>query len=292
LSKTLLNRLAMFEILDTYGPLTTTELAQRSGLDITVVSRTVAACEPDGWLVRLGGRIALGPRLTLLGHAGPLADVIALAAPLVHAIAGVTGVLSHAYALVGRESVLIATADGRARGGPAGLSTHAPLYATAAGRAIAIQLDPAQLGSLLPAEPYPNPEELIATMVGTSAETLFNAPSNSPDVRGEFATSTLARTRRELETQLDVVRSEWFSLDGGALDPGLHCIAVPWSHSVLPLSLACLGSPEDIDGNAALIQTALRAAAAPGATARSVVAAAAVSITPPSTATRPETGRD
>ena len=278
----------MFEILDTYGPLTTTELARRSGLDITVVSRTVAACEPDGWLVRLGGRIALGPRLTLLGHAGPIADVIALAAPIVHALAGVTGVLSHAYALVGGESVLIATAEGRTRGGPAGLSTHAPLYATAAGRAIAIQLDPAQLGSLLPAEPYPNPEELIAAMVGTSAETLFNAPSNSSDVRGEFAARALARTRRGLETQLDVVRSERVSFDGGALDPGLHCIAVPWSHSVLPLSLACLGSPEDIDGNAALIQTALRAAAAPGATARSVVSAAAVSITPPSTATRPE----
>ena len=34
----------MFEVLDVLGPLTITELARRSGRDLTVVSRTVAAC--------------------------------------------------------------------------------------------------------------------------------------------------------------------------------------------------------------------------------------------------------
>jgi predicted transcriptional regulator len=40
MSKTLLSRLAMFETLDAFGPLSITELAQRSGLDVTIVSRT------------------------------------------------------------------------------------------------------------------------------------------------------------------------------------------------------------------------------------------------------------
>ncbi len=169
MSKTLLNRLAMFEVLDTAGPLTISELAQRSGLDVTVVSRTVAACEPDGWLMRLGSKVMLGPRSTLLGHAGPVADVIAHAVPLVHAIAGVTGMLTHAYGLVGRSAALIATAAGRESTVPAGLAVQAPLYATAGGRAIAAQLDPIRLDRLLPPDPFPDAVAVVTAMMGTSA---------------------------------------------------------------------------------------------------------------------------
>ena len=125
MSKTFLSRLAMLEILDAAGPLTISELAHRSGLDVAVVSRTVAACEGDGWLTRAHGKITIGPRTTLLCHSGPFAEVIARAAPLVHAVAGVTGLLTHAYSLVGTSSVLIAAGPGRHPGPPPGLAARA-----------------------------------------------------------------------------------------------------------------------------------------------------------------------
>ncbi len=173
MSKTFLSRLAMLEVLDAAGPLTISELARRSGLDVAVVSRTVAACEGDGWLARVGGKVTIGPRATLLGHASPFADVIAGAAPLVHAVAGVTGLLTHAYSLIGASSVLIAAGPGRGPGIPPGLAARAPLHATAAGHAIAVQLDPARLDALLPPEPYPDADAVTAAMAGTAAEPFF-----------------------------------------------------------------------------------------------------------------------
>lgn len=274
MSKTLLSRLAMFETLDACGPLTVTELARRSGLDVTVASRTVAACLPDGWLMRVGGRVALGPRSTLLGHSGPTAAVIAAAAPLVHAVAGVTGLLTQAYGLVGNQSLLIAEAPGRGRSAPVGLAVKAPLYATAAGRAIAVQLPPTHLSSLLPEEPYPGASDLVAVMSGTTAEPMFSAfqpgqPSSAqPDARG------LATTRQELETQLDAVRRGEFAIDAGAFDPAIHCVAVPWPQADLPAALACLGTAVALATGHALIRRVLEVAARNGAEPRDIIAAA------------------
>ncbi|HEY3925235.1 MAG TPA: hypothetical protein VGL75_11800 [Acidothermaceae bacterium] len=275
MSKTLLSRLAMFETLDAYGSLSLTELAQRSGLDVTVVSRTVSACIPDGWLMRVGGRIALGPRSTLLGHSGPTATVIAAAAPLVHAVAGVTGLLTQAFGLVGNQSMLIAEAPGRGRSAPVGLALKAPLYATAAGRAIAVQLAPAHLSELLPLEPYPGASALVAVMTGTTAEPIFSAfrsPGTNPtqpDANG------LATTREELEIQLGALRREGVSIDAGSLDPVIHCVAVPWPQADLPAALACLGTAQALATSQPLIRRVLQAAARYGAEPRDVVAAAA-----------------
>jgi DNA-binding IclR family transcriptional regulator len=271
MSKTLLSRLAMFETLDAFGPLSITELAQRSGLDVTVVSRTVSACEPDGWLMRVAGRIALGPRSTLLGHSGPTATVIAAAAPLVHALAGVTGLLTHAYGLVGNQSMLIAEAPGRGRSAPVGLAVKAPLYATAGGRAIAVQLSPARLSSLLPDEPYPGASELVAAMSGTTAEPMFSASESG--LAAPVATA-LATTRAELETQLAAVRRDAVSTDTGALDSKIHCLAVPWPQAHLPAALACLGTAPALASGQALIRRALKAAARNGAEPRDIIAAA------------------
>src|SRR5258707_500945 len=84
-------------------------------------SRAAAAGEGEGWRPRTAARVTMGPRVTLLGHASPFADVIAGAAPLVHAVAGVTGLLTHAYSLIGASSVLIAAGPGRGPGIPPGL---------------------------------------------------------------------------------------------------------------------------------------------------------------------------
>ena len=273
MSKTLLSRLAMLETLDACGPLTVTELAQRTGLDVTVVSRTVSACVPDGWLMRVGGRIALGPRSTLLGHGAPTAIVIAAAAPLVHAVAGVTGLLTHAYGLVGNQSMLIAEAPGRGRSFPVGLALKAPLYATAVGRAIAVQLAPAQLSRLLPDEPYPGAADLVAVMTGTTAEAIFSAPQSGP-ISARPDQPALATTRDELETQLDALRRAGVSIDIGALDPAIHCVAVPWPQADLPAAFACLGSEQALATSHDLIRRVLDAAAKHGADPRDIIAAA------------------
>ncbi len=272
MSKTLLNRLAMFEVLDLLGPLTITELAHHSGLDVTVVSRTVAACEPAGWLTRVGGRVAIGPRCSLLGHNGPTADLIARAALLVHAVAGLTGLLTHAYALIGADSVLIATAAGREPPVPAGLAVRAPLHATAGGRAIATLLPPGRLTELLPEEPFPDASKIVATMTGTSAEALF---SNPPAAAAHTdRAGGLPSTHAELEVQLAAIRADGLAVDDGGLDPAINCVAMPWPHVTLPAAIGCLGAREALEADAALVQRVLAAATAPGATPRDIIARA------------------
>jgi len=259
MSKTLLNRLAMFELLDASGPLTISELADRSGLDVSVVSRTVAVCEPDGWVSRVGGRVTLGPRFAILGHSGSTAELIALAAPLAHAVAGVTGLLTQATSLIGKESVIIAMAAGRSPNGLSGLASKAPVYATAAGRAIAVQLPPEQLDALLPSEPYPGATTLLGGFLGTTAAPLFahqEDPSADPPSR-------LPHTRQELDAQLQEISQDGFAPDEGALDPSIYCIAAPWPNTALPTSLACLGPAELIASQRDLIRRVLTVATRP-----------------------------
>jgi DNA-binding IclR family transcriptional regulator len=275
MSKTLLSRLAMFEVLDGAGPLTISELAQRSGLDVAVVSRTVAACEADGWLTRADGKIAIGPRCTLLGHSSPFAEVISRAAPLVHAIAGVTGMLTHAYSLVGAGSVLIAMAPGRDPSIPAGLAAQTPLYATAAGHAIAVQLDTKRLDMLLPAEPFPDAAAIVGSMAGTIAEPIFTPLPQRPDAEAQ---PVLARGRDEFRAQLESVRAEGFAADAGALEPALSCIAIPWPQHRFPSAIACLGSAAAISAAAPLIRHVLALAAQPASSPSQIITGAAAAI--------------
>jgi DNA-binding IclR family transcriptional regulator len=275
MSKTLLNRLAMFEVLDAAGPLTISELAQRSGMDVAVVSRTVAACVVDGWLARADGKIAIGPRATLLGHSGPFAEVIARAAPLVHAVAGVTGMLTHANSLVGASSVLVAVAPGREPTIPAGLAARTPLYATAVGHCIAVQLDTKRLDALLPAEPFPDAAEIVASMAGTVAEPIF---SRVPPVPGPGTQPALARSRDEFRAQLDRVREDGFAADPGALDPALACIAISWPQHRFPSAIACIGLPGAISDAAPLIRHVLALAVQPASSPSQIITGAAAAI--------------
>jgi DNA-binding IclR family transcriptional regulator len=279
MSKTFLSRLAMLEVLDAAGPLTISELAHRSGLDVAVVSRTVAACEGDGWLTRAGGKIAIGPRTTLLGHFGPFAEVIARAAPLVHAVAGVTGLLTHAYSLIGASSVLVAAGPGRGPGIPPGLAARAPLHATAAGHAIAVQLDPARLDALLPPEPYPDADAVTAAMAGTAAEPFFTPATTATTATTAAAQPPLPRRRDDLQARLGLVRTDGYATDPAALHPAIACIAIPWPQPGFPSALACLGLPEAITASVPLIRRALALAAQPGSTPNQVITGTAQAIT-------------
>jgi DNA-binding IclR family transcriptional regulator len=286
MSKTLLSRLAMFELLDACGPLTMTEIAQRSGLDLTVVSRTVSACEAGGWLTRQGGRVGLGPRCTLLGHTGPFADFVSAASRLVHAVAGVTGLDTHAYGLIGTQAAIIAAAAGRSGSTAStaiGMGAHTPLHATAGGRAIAAQLDPDVLGQLLPSEPYPDAASVIAATAGTMAATVFSPEPRSADRLG----GPLPRTRAELDTQLATIRAERLAADTGSLHPAIHCLAVPWPQPALPASLGCLASADLLDAHRPMVLQTLAAAARPGATPDTVIASAAGSLSPSSMPSHP-----
>ena len=103
MSKTLLRGLELIEVVGAHGSMTVTEIAREMGLEPSIVSRTVAACETDGWLIRVNGKVAVGPRSALLGLTSPTTDAIHRADPLIRALAGVLGVTATAGALIGRQ---------------------------------------------------------------------------------------------------------------------------------------------------------------------------------------------
>ena len=109
MSKTLLRGLGLIEVVDLQGPLTISEIARHTGIELSTVSRTVAACEPDGWLVRVDGRIATGPRCALLGLTSPATRAIRAAEPLVRAITAAVGVTTTASTLAGRDVMVLAS---------------------------------------------------------------------------------------------------------------------------------------------------------------------------------------
>jgi DNA-binding IclR family transcriptional regulator len=271
MSKTFMRGLELLETIDRHGPLTVTELAQLTATDKSTVSRTLAACEPDGWIVRSNGRVALGPRATLLAHSSSTATLMRQAEPLVEAITGMTGFVAQAYALVGRGAVVVATAGPAELDFPAGLKTVVPIYATAAGKAIAAQLDPAQLGPLLPPEPYPDPTR---EMLGLPAFATLVSELRARSGKGPRTADTVPRTRRDLDRQIAAVRGDGAAFDRGELHPEIACIAVPWPRPAMPAALACLAAPAQLAAGERLIRSVLRAASAPGASRADVAAAA------------------
>jgi DNA-binding IclR family transcriptional regulator len=271
-SKTLMRGLTLLETIDAHGPITIMELARLSGSDKSIVSRTVGALEREGWVVRMSGKIELGPRAALLGHSSPAGDAVRRAEPLVHAVAGVTGLLTQAYALVGTRAVVMAAANGRGPSTPVGLGSGIPLFATAAGKVIAAQLESAELDRRLPAEPYPDPAPEIARLAGFPpvAGALRVAPEETLASSG-----SVASTRAELEAQLEQVRRQGLATDHGEFHPQLGCIAMPWSQPGVPAALACMGSPGELATIRGVVQGALGAATVTGAKPEDVVAGAA-----------------
>jgi DNA-binding IclR family transcriptional regulator len=271
MSKTLLRGLDLIEVVGLHGPLTITELARRTGIDITIVSRTVSACEPDGWLTRVSGKIVAGPRCALLGLTSPASQAIRLAEPLVHALAGTTGVSTFASALVGRDVMVLAAAAGSGPPLAVGISSRVPLHVMAASRAIAIQLRAEQLAKLLPAEPYADADSIIDSLDVASTVPGFLASYQRTGARD----SGVPRTRAELDTELHRIRADGFARDHGEIHPSIHCIAAPWPVAGQPAAIACLGSREEITTRTNVIEDCLRAATQPGATTQDVITAAA-----------------
>jgi DNA-binding IclR family transcriptional regulator len=272
MSKTLMRGLVLLETIDLQGPITIMELVRQSGVDKSIVSRTIAALEREGWIVRREAKIELGPRAALLGHSSRGAQAVRDAEPLVHAVAGVTGLLTQAYALVGTRAFVLAAADGRGTATSAGLGSGVPLFATAAGKTIAAQLEGADLARRLPPEPYPDPSPELAALAGFGP--IAGAVLAEP--REPFETSIAVASRRsQLDSQLEEVRREGIARDAGELHPQMGCLAVPWPRPGLPASLACMGSPAEIEAAEALVKAVLRTAAAAGARPEDVIASAA-----------------
>ena len=261
----------MMEVIDQYGPLTITELARRTGVDKATVSRTVAACITDGWVVKADRKLTLGPRSALLGRRGLGADLIRRADPLAHAVAGITGLLTQALGLVGPTVELLASASGREEPLHLGEAVPGPVNATAAGKAIAAQLSAAQLDAILPPEPYPDGDDIVQRMRNAMGAPTFAQffGSSGPPRAGSVVTS-----RHELDRQLHLIRHDGVAFDRGELIPTMACIAVPWSHPNLPATLACLGTPAEIAAHETLCVRCLTAATRPGASPQDVIAAA------------------
>lgn len=271
MSKTLLRGLDLIEEVGLHGPLRVSELAQRMGLDVSIVSRTVQALEQDGWLARADRKISVGPRCALLGLSSPAAGVVRQLEPVVRAIAGVTGVPTSANALIGHDVMMLASAGTPATDQGDLISSRIPVYVMAAGRAIAAQLSAAQLDAVLPPEPFPDGEHVIASQDYSAPLATYLAArrTEDPPVR------SVPRTRVDLELDLDEIRATGFARDRGELDPSTFCIAVPLRAPGLAASLSCFGPRDIVTAGEQLIEAALRAATKPGATAQDVVGAAA-----------------
>ena len=261
--------LELLETIDVHGPVTVTELARITGHDKSSVSRMLSAVEPDGWIVRDHGRVALGPRAALLAYRSSAGELIRRAQPLVEALGGVTGLTAQAYGLVGTRATVLSAAGGSSPLTSVGVGMSSSLVATAAGQVIATQLEPAALERLLPAEPFPNP---LVELLANPGYLVF---ASSRFIRANAIADPLLsvpQDREQLELQLELVREQGFAIDHGNLHPEIGCIAVPWLGSA---ALACMGSPAEITASEGLALTVLRAAAAPAATRENVVAAAA-----------------
>jgi DNA-binding IclR family transcriptional regulator len=272
MSSTFMRGLMLLEAIDRYGPLTITELTRRTGIDKATVSRLVTACTEDGWIARTERGLVLGARSALLGRWALGSDVIAQSEPLVHAISGITGLITHAYGLVGSSVVLLASASGREEQQLLGEAVPGILNVTAAGRAIAAQLAPAQLDLVLPPEPFPDGSDFFELTRKYEEAPFITRLLDAPD---PAETSGVPTSRRALDEQLARIRKVGIAFDPGDLNPNLACIAMPWPHPSMPAALACLGTPSDVAAAEALVIRCLAAASLPAATAREVVAAAA-----------------
>ena len=272
MSKTLVRGLELIEDLGLYGPMTISELSRRNDVHVSIVSRTVAMLEPEGWMVRVDGKIAAGPRCALLGLISPAGKTVRRAESLVKALAAVTGVATAASGLIGRDVMILSASSGAGTELPGGFSSRLPVYVMAAGRAIAAELPEGTLDAILPDGDFLDAARVLDSLDGSEPIPDFLASAGHDD---EAPPSSIPLTRADLDAEIATIRADGFARDHGELHPAIHCIAAPWPTPELPASLACVGSREEIDTNQATIEACLRAAIRPGAGAQDIFDVAA-----------------
>jgi DNA-binding IclR family transcriptional regulator len=271
MAKTLVRGLELIEEVGVYGPMTLTELSRRSGVHVSIVSRTVTALEPEGWLIRVDGKIAAGPRCALLGLISPAGQTVRRAEALVRAVAAVTGVATAASGLIGRDVMILTASSAAGSELPEGFSSRLPVYVMAAGRAIAAQLPAETLDAIVPAGTFQDAEGVLESLVGSAPVPDFLASAGPGGAEG----GSLPPTRKALDAEIETIRETGFARDHGELHPAIHCIAAPWPTPELPAALACVGSREEIETNEDTIEACLRAATRPGAGAQDIFDVAA-----------------
>jgi DNA-binding IclR family transcriptional regulator len=271
MSKTLVRGLELIEELGLYGPMTISDLSRRSGVHVSIVSRTVSMLEPEGWVVRVDGKVAAGPRCALLGLISPAGRTVRRAEALVQALAAVTGVASAASGLIGRDVMILAASSGAGAKLPDGFSSRVPVYVMAAGRAIAAELPEETLDAILPDGDFPEVARILELLAGSAPIPGFLAGAGSDPRPG----GSIPGDRSQLEADIAAIRESGFARDAGELHPAIHCIAAPWPTPELPASLACIGNREEIETNREAIEASLRAATRPGAGAQDIFDVAA-----------------
>jgi DNA-binding IclR family transcriptional regulator len=240
MAKTLVRGLELIEELGLYGPMTISDLSRRSGVHVSIVSRTVAALEPEGWLIRVDGKVAAGPRCALLGLISPAGKTVRRAETLVRVMAAVSGVATAASGLIGRDVMILASSSAAASELPEWFSSRVPVYVMAAGRAIAAELPTGRLDTILPGGGFPDAAKVLSPLAGSAPIPDFLASAGP----GDQPYGSIPRSRADLEAEIATIRETGFARGHGELHPAIHCIAAPWPTPELPASLACIGSPK------------------------------------------------
>jgi len=267
--------LLLLEVVDRFGPLTLAEVTRRLGWDKASVSRTVASCVDEGWLVREDSLVRLGPRAALLGRGDAANRAAREAEVLMHAVSGVTGLPAQAYLLIGDQVVAVADAFPPSFPATVLASVRLPLWISAASKAVAAQLTPADLDTRLP-EDISGDLDLTQAVSERDLDEFSRAVG--PAGRSADAATTRVRDRKALDAQLAGIRKDGYFLEHGEIGAGGACLAVPWQVAGVVGAMACLATVEAIDEGRVLIERTLRAAAEVGATRESVVRAAGAAV--------------
>ncbi|NRQ48797.1 IclR family transcriptional regulator domain-containing protein [Aeromicrobium stalagmiti] len=249
MSSSALRALQMLELI-AEGPIRQADLARTIGADHGGVSRTLAAMESEGWIVRMGGLYRLGARSAAFGAPHEQLELARRADEIARLLSGITTIAAIVTQLQSSSMVSIA-------------ATVPPPYQplTESGAPVQRTWLTAAGIALLAQTPH---DEVAAMLDG--------------DTWAPVTASTPADAQAVIAL-VDAARSGEPVTEHGWTIPGCACIALPWSAGAAgaPTSIALVGFEDDFDRQGDLLQDVLRAAVAPGATHADIIKAAATS---------------
>jgi IclR family acetate operon transcriptional repressor len=180
--------------------LTLTDIALRGGIHISTCTRLLRTLENSGLVARDDGTGAyrLGHKIFSLAHAlERQLDIRAIARPALQHITDVTGEMASLAILHEKEAMLIErTVSRNELGFLAGLGARAPLYCTAAGKALLAFADSGLV------------EEILAGPLPALTATTISAPN-------------------ALRAELDKVRAQGYAIDRCERENGLFGVSAP-----------------------------------------------------------------